>query len=149
MVEEAKQNGIAEKTLRRAKRDLKIVSRKEKEFLGEGRIGSTAFASDPARAKLNQLLVGHGVGGARIALPVKPMLPACAHAMVLGHAIEHGLVKGAEILLDDKNCSRFGEGDWILPAMADEQAVAAGLSLHSGNRSSHRLSNCRHRCLFT
>jgi hypothetical protein len=29
--------------------------------------------------------------------------------MVLGHAIEHGLVKGAEILLDDKNCSRFGE----------------------------------------
>ena len=36
MVEEAKQNGIAEKTLRRAKRDLKIVSRKEKELLGGG-----------------------------------------------------------------------------------------------------------------
>jgi predicted RNA-binding protein Jag len=34
VVEEAKQNGIAEKTLRRAKRDLKIVSRKEKELLG-------------------------------------------------------------------------------------------------------------------
>jgi hypothetical protein len=76
VVEEAKQNGIAEKTLRRAKRDLKIVSRKEKELLGEGRIGSTAFASDPARAKLNQLLVGQGSAAQGTHLPVKPMLPA-------------------------------------------------------------------------
>jgi hypothetical protein len=45
--------------------------------------------------------------------------------------------------------SEFGKGDCILPAMADEQAVSAGLSFHSGNRSSHRLSNCRHRGLFT
>jgi putative DNA primase/helicase len=36
VIEEAKQNGIAEKTLRRAKRDLKIVSRKEKELSGGG-----------------------------------------------------------------------------------------------------------------
>jgi putative DNA primase/helicase len=36
VIEQAKQNGIAEKTLRRAKRDLKIVSRKEKELSGGG-----------------------------------------------------------------------------------------------------------------
>jgi putative DNA primase/helicase len=36
VIEQAKQNGIAEKTLRRAKRDLKIVSRKEKERPGGG-----------------------------------------------------------------------------------------------------------------
>jgi hypothetical protein len=48
-----------------------------------------------------------------------------------------------------KQARRTCEGDRVLPAIADKEAVSAGLSLHGVNRSSHRLSNCRHRCLLT